>query len=285
MGYGIFVVVLGGVMAAAEAMARSRPDWTTAEAPSMPRSSNPARWEPTSGGVAAIVAVVAIASAGYLAHRSSHPLRERSGVKLEEDGKNPIELPAFLGTDWMGTRIEPTPVELSILPPDTGYSRKLYVSREGANQQVLLSIVLSGRDRSSIHRPELCLVGQGWTIEGSSHHSFGYPGRPDANFDATILRVRYVLNGSRGQESVPELVAYWYVGADRVVSTQMDRMFVDGWNRMVHGRSDRWAYVLLKTGAADGDDEALRRIQSVLNSALPEFQPAMGVRSEGLVGK
>ena len=115
-----------------------------------------------------------------LGHRAA---RRPSGARASSsrlDGVNPAELPAFLGSDWMGSAIAPTAAERAILPPDTGYSTKLYVSREGPNRQVLLSIVLSGRDRTSIHRPELCLVGQGWTINGSSSHRFSYPGRPAA---------------------------------------------------------------------------------------------------------
>jgi EpsI family protein len=285
MGFGVFVVVLGGVVAIAEAIARSRPIWTVDGPSSIVRPSNSALWEPTSAVVAAIVISLAFGCAVFLDHRSSQPRIEYSGVKLTKDGANPIDLPTFLGSEWMGSSIEPTTVERSILPPDTGYSRKLYVSREGADQQVFLSIVLSGRDRTSIHRPELCLVGQGWTIESSSSHSFNYPGRSDANFKATILMVRRILSGPNGEESVPELVAYWYVGADQIVSNQVERMAFDAWNRIVHGRSDRWAYVLLKTGASDGDDAALVRMQSVLNSALPEFQMAIGIRKSVIGGQ
>ena len=48
-----------------------------------------------------------------------------------------------------------------ILPADTGFSRKNYAFVADRTRDVFLSIVLSGRDRTSIHRPELCLVGQG----------------------------------------------------------------------------------------------------------------------------
>jgi EpsI family protein len=224
--------------------------------------------------VAASFVLLAAAVAGLLWHRSGLPLAGKAGVVLAEDGVNPAVLPAFLGADWMGTTVEPTAVEKAILPPDTGFSTKLYVSRAGASRRVLLSIVLSGRDRTSIHRPELCLVGQGWTIEGSSLHRFPYPGRPGSDFEATVLNVRRLQGGA----SVPELVVYWFVGCDRIVSSQGRRILADAWNRVVRGRADRWAYVLLQTEADDGEAAGLSRIESVLRSALPAFQPPVAAR-------
>ena len=48
------------------------------------------------------------------------------------------------------------------LPKDTSFLKSKY--GETTNDPVFVSVVLSGRDRESIHRPERCLVGQGLTI-------------------------------------------------------------------------------------------------------------------------
>lgn len=275
MGFGVFIVVLGGVLAAAELVARGHPGWSAQGAAEPgPR----ARGEGSVGesAVAAAVILIAAAEAAFLGHRASLPPAGRAGIVLARDGVNPAELPAFLGSEWMGTGVEPTAVERAILPPDTGYSEKRYVSRGGPDRQVLLSVVLSGRDRTSIHRPELCLVGQGWTIYGTASHRFGYPGHPGADFDATVLRVRRERAGARGAGAPPELVAYWFVGGDRVVASQGERMLRDAWSRVVRGRADRWAYVLLMTGAEDGEAAGLARLQSVLDATLPSFQRPVG---------
>jgi exosortase len=269
MGLGVFVVVVGGVIAAAEGVARARPGWAEPGGDGPPPEGRPARAGPKPAVLAAAVVLAAAAEAAVLGHRSTLPPSGRAGVLLTPDGANPAVLPGFLGSEWMGTPVEPTAVERSILPPDTGYSTKLYESRQGPSQSVLLSVVLSGRDRTSIHRPELCLVGQGWTIEGSFRRRFRYPGRAGADFDATVLQVRR----SKGAGSVPELVVYWFVGGDRVVPSQGRRMLADALNRVARGRADRWAYVLLQTNADDGVEAGLRRIDSVLQSALPAFQP------------
>ena len=71
---------------------------------------------------------------------------------------------------------------------------------------------------------------------------------------------------------MPQLVAYWFVGADEVVATHWQRLASDAWNRVVHARADRWAYVLMQTDASDGEAAALARMQSVLEATLPVFQ-------------
>jgi EpsI family protein len=192
-------------------------------------------------------------------------------VRLAADGQNPVELPVFLGTEWIGRRLAVTAVERDILPPDTGYSRKQYVAVADPGRQVFLSIVLSGRDRSSIHRPELCVVGQGWTIKGVAEHRFTTPGHAAGDFPATILRVERAVQTPRGPVVVPQVVAYWFVGGDRVVATPWQRMALDAWNRVAHARADRWAYVLMQTDARDGEAAALERMQAVLNQTLPVF--------------
>ena len=172
----------------------------------------------------------------------ARPPVAEAGVRLAAGQVDPVELPTFLGNAWIGRRAEVTAFEREILPPDTGYSRKLYVSLDDPGRRVFLSIVLSGRDRSSIHRPELCLVGQGWTIEGAATHRFRDSGRAGADFPATVLRVRRETPGPAGRPAAPpEIVAYWFVGHDRVVAAYGQRMWYD----------------------------ALARIQSVLDATLP----------------
>lgn len=271
MGLGVFIVVLAGVLAVADFIARIRPAW----AAGTPGAARPAPQGPSPQVVALAVFAVVAAEASFLRHRTEMAPPVSAGVLIAAGGENPVELPTFLDSGWMGSRVEPTAVERSILPPDTGYSRKLYINQEGPGRQTLLSIVLSGRDRSSIHRPELCLVGQGWTIDGVSSHRFSYPGKADSDFKATVLTVHRRTANALQAAPVPEVVVYWYVGDGRVVPSEIERMLCDAWNRVVHGRADRWAYVLLMTDARDGERAAIDRIQAILNSTLPSFQPAV----------
>jgi EpsI family protein len=214
----------------------------------------------------------------FLHHLTNLPLRGKVGVVLAADGVNPVELPAFIGTEWIGRRSEVTEIEREILPADTGFSRKMYVAIAAQPRGVLLSLVLSGRDRTSIHRPELCLVGQGWTIKDSAAHTFSFPGQPGASFPATILRVNREVPTPRGKTVRPELVAYWFVGGDGVAATHWQRFVRDAWNRVARGRADRWAYVLMQTDASEGEAAALARMQAVLDGTLPVFQKPFAQR-------
>ena len=65
---------------------------------------------------------------------------------------------------------------------------------------------------------------------------------------------------------------YWFVNGHRVVPSHVQRMLRGAWDRLRHGRADRWAYVLAQTDASDGDEAARARLQAVLDGALPAFQ-------------
>jgi EpsI family protein len=294
-GFVVFVIVLGGVLGAAwlleklapepvGAVAPNRPEVTDANADQAGRSKSAA---PTI--IAFVIITLAAGEALFLKKLSALPARGGTGVVLAADEKNPVELPAFLGTEWIGRRTEVTAVERELLPPDTGFARRLYVAVADPRRQVFLSIVLSGRDRSSIHRPEICLVGQGWTITDATGHRFEYSRHISVaavleSFPATLLRVqREVVTPAtagkpRGRVVVPQLVAYWFVGGDAVVATHWQRLALDAWNRVVHARADRWAYVLVQTDATDGEAAALARMQAVLDETLPVFQRPMRAR-------
>jgi len=228
-------------------------------------------------GYLCVMATVVLA-AGLLmlaAHRlDAIQVSARTGVKLAADGLNPVALPDTLGIDWIGQDTPVSAVEREVLPPDTGYSRKNYVSLRDRRQAVFMSIVLSGRDRTSIHRPEICLVGQGWTITGRTTHEFVWSAAsPGAKIPATLLRIEREFTDDRGRKvKVPALLAYWFVGADRVVASHWERIFYTSFDRLRHLQSHRWAYVLLQTHALDGEAAALARMQDVFNYTAPVFQ-------------
>jgi exosortase len=273
MGFGVFIVVIVGVIAIAEAVGKRKPGWLVGDPPHAGSSLPDPMVKVGARLAAGAVVLLAIVDGLFLSYRASRPYDERPGVILAKDGANPIELPTYLGASWMGRRVDPDAVERAILPPDTGFSRKYYVDLDDPGRHVLLSIVLSGRDRTSIHRPELCVVGQGWTIERTSRHHFDYPARGDAGFEATVLSVRHEVIGPHGRASLPNIIVYWFVGDDRIEASQLKRILYDAWSRLAHGRAPRWAYVYLQTGTEDGEAAGIGRIQDILNLALPSFQP------------
>lgn len=285
-GFLVFVIVLGLQLATVTVLRRRRPEtgYRTAESKKQEAGTGNAEVEPhedypvpgprnrqwiTAGAVVFAAVLVVLAAHRIDALQISPDL----GVYVTADGRDPVALPTFLGTDWIGRDVPVSAAERAILPPDTGYSRKNYISVQDRTQQVFVSIVLSGRDRTSIHRPELCLVGQGWTIQDRFRHRFAYPGVAGEPVPATVLHVQHEAVSARGEEVlVPSLVAYWFVGRDRVVATHWERMLWGALDQLRHLQSHRWAYVLVQTGASDGDAPALARLQSVLDQTLPVFQ-------------
>ena len=284
MGYGIFVIVLGGVLGAAALVRKFWPE-TEKDFGVAGRARRPAEPQMTHALTArrgrlalpaylfpGSILLLTISEMFFLAHLSSSIGHGAAGVRLSADGANPVELPAFVGTEWIGRRTDVSPVEREILPADTGFSRRTYVSLQDKSHSVFVSIVLSGRDRTSIHRPELCLVGQGWNIADAAVHAFTWRDRTKAPVQATILHTTLVAPVSN--RKIQALVAYWFVSADVVVATHWQRFLHDAWNRVRHGRVDRWAYVLVQADSLDGETAALARMQAVLDETLPVFQVA-----------
>ena len=278
-GFLVFVVVLG-LQLATVALLRSRMGdrGSRIESPdtggSKDSGANPKSAIPDPRWLMAVLVVAAAALVALAARRiDARQLSPEVGVYLTADGRDPVPLPTFLGTEWIGQQVPVSAVERATLPPDTGYARENYIAIRDRREQVFVSIVLSGRDRTSIHRPELCLVAQGWTIEGRFGHVFTYPGAGGARVPATVLRVQHEALTARGERvRVPSLVAYWFVGRDRVVATHWERMLWGALDQLRRLQSHRWAYVLVQTGAADGDAAALARLQTVLDQTLPGFE-------------
>ncbi|HLP25841.1 MAG TPA: exosortase-associated EpsI family protein, partial [Acidobacteriota bacterium] len=282
-GFLVFVIVLGLVQATVWVMQRrGRSESEGERAAEVATSSSDhasagdchlirdnALW---AGAAVVVLAAVGVALAARALDRVQ--VSPRTGVKLAADGVNPVPLPNFLGLDWAGQNAPVSAVEREMLPLDTGYSRKNYVSLRDKRQQVFLSIVLSGRDRTSIHRPELCLVGQGWTIREAGTHVFVAGG---VRVPATVLHVERDVTNARGEVAkLPALLVYWFVGADRIVASHWERVFYTSLDRVRHLQAHRWAYVLMQTHALDGEAAALKRIDEVLAGTLPAF------RDEGL---
>jgi hypothetical protein len=82
---------------------------------------------------------------------------------------NAVGLPERI-LDMEGTDARLTRVELDWLPKDTTHGRRLYRAPDGF--EALLMAVLMGTDRTSIHKPQQCLGGQGMVIEKPSRFQF-----------------------------------------------------------------------------------------------------------------
>lgn len=139
--------------------------------------------------------------------------------------------------------------EYEALPHDTEFIKSVYTNDAGGN--VFVSIVLSGRERNSIHRPQRCLVGQGNAIMGTERFEIPLEGRDPLKVDILITERRY--RNSEGKEATHYgYYAYWFVGQGRETPSHYERMFWLAWDRVVHSVAHRWAYIAV-SGAREGE--------------------------------
>jgi EpsI family protein len=150
-----------------------------------------------------------------------------------------MDLPTIVG-DYFGKQGEITEVERTVLPKDTEFARRYY--DDGRGHRIECSIVLSGAEQRSIHRPEACLTGQGWTIVGqenipipllSGHKLVG----------RKLTLERRVTDQDGGAVTVRAFYVYWFVGQNVTTPSEMERVLLSNWDRVVHNRAHRWAYV------------------------------------------
>jgi len=168
-------------------------------------------------------------------------------------------------------------VEYESLPKDTGFLKGKYTNSVG--EDVFVSIVLSGRERESIHRPERCLVGQGNSIEGSLVLQVPLAGQ--APLGVMVLKTTRPVDVRSGKRVLNGYYAYWFAGHGRVTPYHWERMFWLGWDRIVHSIAHRWAYIAI-AGRRDADSEKYQeQIVSFTAALYPALQlsatpPAIG---------
>lgn len=167
--------------------------------------------------------------------------------------------------NWQGFDIEPGQREKDILAKDTVFERKVYIHQEKRKPPMQASIVFSGTNVSqSIHRPEICLIAQGWEFISEQYRDLPgllpngevYPVKEiicrqprlqlkEASQDKEVKeRGDYEPMLNAGGEPIYDwqMLYYSFVGHEKIVSGHYQRTFSDIWDRMIFGYDQRWAY-------------------------------------------
>jgi hypothetical protein len=177
--------------------------------------------------------------------------------------------------DFTGKDEKPAEAEIKLLPPDTEFAKKSYTNPSG--EYLNAQIVLSGVEHRSIHRPEICLQGQGWTVHGQQIVSV--PLKSGRNLNVMVLdiiRPARLQNGTTVQ--LPALYAYFFVSKDAETPRHFDRIAITNLDLLFHNKAHRWAYVIataqvLKGLAPNGKDreQTLQMIKDFLRESAPDF--------------
>ena len=160
--------------------------------------------------------------------------------------------------------------ERAMLPADTGLVRKYY-SIPGNRSGIHATIVLSGDDRSSIHRPQVCMTAAGNEIAHERIIQIPLAGRTEP-LEVMVLDMAKPTQREDGSPATyNSFYAYWFVGKDRETASHLARMAWMGYDRVFRGVSHRWAYIAL-SGGRDPASEA--HLQTIANFAS-QLHPAL----------
>jgi hypothetical protein len=195
------------------------------------------------------------------------------------------ELPMVAGS-FVGESEQPGDKERELLPADTIIVKRQYhtpgrtiASRDLAHA----SLVIAGHDTRSIHRPEVCLDGQGWTITSSTI-------REVKMISGATLRVRdlaierQVLLPDRSKLPLRAHYVYWFVGTDISTPSNLERQLLSLRDSVLRNVNHRWAYPSVMAYVTDNltpqqsgerrrdDAETLKMILSLIRSLAPRFQ-------------
>jgi len=160
--------------------------------------------------------------------------------------------------------------EYDALPQDTKFVKSIYTN-DTANQ-VFVSIVLSGKERNSIHRPQRCLVGQGNTIMKTDYMKIPLEGREPLKV-CVLETVRNYRDKDGERKAHHGYYAYWFVGQGRETASHYERMFWLAWDRIVHSVAHKWAYIAVsgERGMDENSDAYRQEITSFVQKLYPHL--------------
>ncbi|MFQ3670623.1 MAG: exosortase C-terminal domain/associated protein EpsI [Verrucomicrobiia bacterium] len=186
-----------------------------------------------------------------------------------------MELPVGLGR-FVSVEGEVSRAERMLLPDDTEFARRIYISPTG--DEILCSIVLSGGERRSIHRPEVCLPGQGWTIK--TQETVPVPLHNGQTLRVTNLVLeREVQVGPNDRRKIESFYMYWFVGRDVVTHSHWERVLMSSWDRLTRNLNHRWAYVIVSSNIGStirpggrSPEETREMMKQFIADIVPTFQ-------------
>jgi len=242
------------------------------DTPVTPRSNGP--------GIRQLVILISIVVAGIVLTALTADVRRSSepGIRLVND--RPF-LPDTVGSWTAGAQERLSEDERSVLPPDTDGARRTYTNAVG--RSIFCTVVLAGRDVTSIHRPEVCLTGQGWKLDAAQTERIDTPAGPNGVLRVARMNAGKTMQLKDGHQAQMYVVfAYWFVGKGRTTPYHWQRIWWTTVDRVLHGRNQRWAYFLFDIVAPSdraatdphvGQDEAMQHLSRFIHDFYPQVVP------------
>lgn len=201
--------------------------------------------------------------------------RESAPPDIAPEAGVVMGLPTLIGEYW-GTSEPVSPSELALLPADTEFEKKIYQDLSG--NSLTAQIVLSGGEKRSIHRPEVCLPGQGWSIQSGEVIPVTLAnGRTLDVMKLTLNREIETAPGER--KNLKSYFLYWFVGKDTTTPYHWVRLAKTNWDMVTKKLQHRWAYVIVSAPVLEGfkpgaqsDRETLDMLKDFVRQSVPKFQ-------------
>jgi hypothetical protein len=222
-----------------------------------------------------IVLVLIASGAGALTWLKKNQRLGIPGIKatpIPGSIKMGFDLPEHV-PGFTSTREPEAQTVLDTLPKDTSYAQRLYTATNGfwANA----SIILMGMDRTSIHKAEFCLTGQGWRIDQKATVNIPIPGTHPYQLQVARWTITNFLKDADGREQeVRGLYVFWFVARNEQTDSHWQRVWWLTRDLLTTGALQRWAYVsYFSAGFAPGqEDAAFDQIKKLIVASVPEFQ-------------
>jgi hypothetical protein len=215
-----------------------------------------------------IIVVIVLALATMLAFKftASVNTASQSGVFMDL----PEQVGGFIGKDE-----EPSAGEKFVLPQDTEIVKKQYT--DAAGNILNANIVLAGAEKRSIHRPELCLPAQGWSINREQVIPVKLAdGRTISIMQVSISRTVETSPGVT--HPLSSYYDYWFVGNGITTPYHMTRLLINSWDRIVHHRNHRWAYIAVGAPILEGfkpDGKNAEETEKMITEFIAQMAPSV----------
>ena len=229
-----------------------------------------------------VMVVPMLGLAGVLACRLSPPLVQgmESGVVMRLPGG----VNRFIGEPGVMSE-----EEKRLLPGDTEIVRMHYRTADygpGTQDQVEFTLVQAGSERRSIHRPEVCLTGQGWTLLNSATIPIEIsPGQVLNVKDLWIEKT--VQAPGKPPRPIRAHYLYWFVGMDVSTPHHAERIWLTTWHSVARNVNHRWAYASALALVTDNftpqeigqrirdADQTLAMLTALVRDLAPKFQKGL----------
>jgi hypothetical protein len=220
------------------------------------------------------VVALTSAAAGTLTWLRENQKLGMPGIKarpIPESVKMDFDFPAHV-LDFTSTNAPEDKTVIDTLPKDTSFAQRLYTAPDGF--QVNANIVLMGTDRTSIHKPEFCLPGQGWRIDQKTNIILSIVGTHSYQLPVAKWTITNFNQDNNGRKTeVRGIYVFWFVANNEETTSHWQRV---GWltrDLLTTGVLQRWAYVSYFSICLPGQEDAMfKRMKELIVASVPEFQ-------------